>query len=39
MLTALPVTLVYAAANVVFLLLLAKPIGEKLERVKIKYGL
>ncbi len=39
MLAALPVTLVYAASNVVFLLLLGKPIGKKLERVKIKYGL
>ena len=37
--SALPVTAVYAASNVIFLLLLAKPIGEKLERIKIKYGL
>ncbi|MBQ8447908.1 MAG: ECF transporter S component [Clostridia bacterium] len=39
MLTALPVTAVYAASNIIFLLLLAKPIGEKLERIKTKYGL
>lgn len=38
-LSALPVTAVYAASNVIFLLLLAKPIGEKLNRIKIKYGL
>ena len=30
---------VYAVSNVVFLLLLAKPIGKKLERVQKKYGL
>ncbi len=39
LLTSLPVTAVYAVSNVIFLLLLAKPIGEKLERIKIKYGL
>lgn len=38
-LSALPVTAVYAVSNVIFLLLLAKPIGEKLQRIKIKYGL
>lgn len=36
---ALPFTVEYAASNVVFLLLLTKPIGEKLERIKTKYGL
>lgn len=36
---ALPFTLEYAVSNVVFLLLLTKPIGEKLERIKRKYGL
>lgn len=35
---ALPYTLMYAASNVIFLWLLAKPLGEKLERVKLKYG-
>lgn len=37
--TALPVTAEYAISNVVFLLLLSKPIGEKLERLKNKYGM
>ena len=37
--SALPFTVEYAVSNVVFLLLLAKPIGEKLERLKRKYGL
>ncbi len=36
--TALPYTLSYAVSNVVFLLLLGRPFGEKLERVKIRYG-
>ncbi len=36
--SALPVTAEYAVSNVIFLLLLAKPIGEKLERIKKKYG-
>lgn len=35
---ALPYTILYAISNVVFLNLLARPFGEKLERVKIKYG-
>ena len=38
MLTALPHTALYAVSNVIFLLFLAKPFGEKLERIKIKYG-
>lgn len=38
-LTSLPTTAEYAVSNVIFLLLLAKPIGEKLERIKKKYGL
>lgn len=32
-------TVVYAVSNVVFLLLLIKPIGKILERIKTKYGL
>jgi len=36
---AIPHTVVYAISNVVFLLLFAKPFGEKLERVKTKYGI
>lgn len=35
---ALPHTAVYALSNFVFLWFLAKPFGEKLERVRIKYG-
>lgn len=38
-LTALPHTLLYAVSNLLFLLFLSKPFGEKLERVRIKYGL
>jgi len=37
--TAMPFTIMYAVSNVIFLLLLAKPIGQKLERLKQKYGL
>ncbi len=36
--TALPHTILYAASNFVFLFFLARPFGEKLERVKVKYG-
>lgn len=36
--SAIPFTLLYAVSNVVFLLLLRKPVGHKLSRVKIKYG-
>lgn len=36
---ALYFNLIHAAATVVFLLLLAKPMIEKLERVKVKYGM
>lgn len=35
----LPSTAEYAVSNIIFLLLLAKPIGEKLERIKTKYGM
>ena len=37
--TAFPVTVEYAVSNIVFLLILTRPIGEKLERLKKKYGL
>ncbi len=37
--TALPITATYAISNVVFLLLLSKPFGRKLNRLKTKYGL
>lgn len=36
--TALPHTILYAVSNFVFLYFLAKPFGDKLERVKTKYG-
>ena len=36
--TALPHTVLYAVSNTVFLWFMAKPFGEKLERIKIKYG-
>ena len=36
--TAAPYTAVYAVSNFVFLWFLARPIGEKLRRVKVKYG-
>ena len=39
MATSLPAMIMYAVSNVIFLLILFKPIGEKLQRVKIKYGL
>lgn len=38
LLTALPHTALYTVSNLVFLWFLAKPFGEKLQRVKIKYG-
>ena len=37
--SAVPFTIVYAISNVIFLLLLTKPISEKLERIKHKYGI
>lgn len=36
--SAIPFTALYAVSNVVFLLILRKPVGNKLSRVKIKYG-
>ena len=36
--SAVPYTVSYAVSNVLFLFLLAKPFGEKLGRIKIKYG-
>ena len=38
LLTAVPYMVSYAVSNVIFLLLLGRPFGEKLERIKIKYG-
>jgi energy-coupling factor transport system substrate-specific component len=37
LISALPYTAAYAASNVAFLLFLEKPLGEKLNRIKIKY--
>jgi len=36
---AVPHTVAYAISNVIFLWFLAKPFGDKLERIKIKYGI
>ncbi len=36
---AIPHTALYAASNVAFLLICAKPIGDKLQRIKTKYGI
>lgn len=36
---ALPFTVEYAVSNVIFLVLLTKPIGEKLQRIRKKYGM
>lgn len=36
--SAIPYTALYAVSNVTFLLLLRKPMGEKLGRIKLKYG-
>ena len=35
---AIPHTVLYAVSNVIFLVVLARPFGEKLERIKLKYG-
>ena len=35
---ALPHTILYAVSNFVFLYCLAKPFGQKMERIKVKYG-
>ncbi len=37
--TSFPMTVVYAISNVIFLFILLKPIGKKLDRIKTKYGL
>lgn len=37
-LTALPHTVLYSVSNFLFLFFLAKPFGDKLQRIKIKYG-
>ena len=37
--SALPFTLTYMASNILFLLLLGRPIGQKLARIRLKYGI
>ncbi len=37
--TALPYTVLYAVSNLLFLMIFTKPIGDKLARIKKKYGL
>lgn len=37
--TAIPYTVIYALSNLVFLRIFAKPIGQKLERIRKKYGI
>lgn len=37
--TAVPVTVEYSVSNIIFLLILAKPLGKKLQRVCTKYGI
>lgn len=36
---ALPITMIYIVSNVIFLILLTKPICKKLKRIKQKYGI
>ena len=36
--TAVPYMILYSVSNVIFLCLFAKPFGEKLSRIRIKYG-
>ena len=35
--TAIPHTVLYSISNIIFLFIMAKPFGEKIERIKIKY--
>lgn len=37
--TAIPHTVLYSVSNFIFLWFMAKPFGEKLNRIKIKYGI
>lgn len=37
--TALPHTILYAVSNGIFLYFMAKPFGDKLNRIKVKYGI
>ena len=37
--TGLPMDLIHAAATVIFIMIAAEPMLEKLDRIKVKYGL
>lgn len=37
--SAVPFTITYAVSNVLFLLILGRPMGQKLARIKLKYGI
>ncbi|NLL92674.1 MAG: ECF transporter S component [Clostridiales bacterium] len=37
--TSIPTTLTYIVSNIMFLLILTRPIGEKLDRIRKKYGI
>ena len=37
--TAVPYTILYSVSNFIFLWIMAKPFGDKLERIKLKYGI
>ena len=39
LITAAPFTVIYAASNAVFLVVLKQPVGRRLERIRKKYGL
>ena len=39
LLTSLPFTVIYAGSNVIFMMVLRKPVGRKLMRVRKKFGL
>lgn len=39
LITSVPYTVLYAVSNVIFLFFFAKPFSEKLERIRIKYGI
>ncbi|MBQ6624859.1 MAG: ECF transporter S component [Clostridia bacterium] len=37
--TSIPVTITYVVSNIIFLLILAKPVGKQIERVMLKYNI
>ena len=39
LITSVPHTILYAVSNVIFLFFFAKPFSEKLERIRVKYGI